>query len=243
MKFGIISDVHGNLVALDAVLKRLQQEKIDKVICLGDTIGIGPYPDECLKRLMEIKDKLLVVQGNHEGYFLNGLPETVHDNKIKFSEEEIAHHEWIWSQLSEQSIQFIRQMEISKIIDAEGKKIYVTHYPMRPEVGYKKHYIYPTTEQMEELFDGIEADAFLFGHTHVEVANHKTEKWYINPGSLGCAGSRNYATFGILEIREEKMNYRQMAEEYDLGNVIDSIRKMNYPHAEKNLKIFYGVTF
>lgn len=242
MKIGVISDIHGNVIALNRVLERLEKEKIDQLLCLGDVIGIGPYPNECVEKLIEWKEKLVIVQGNHEGYFLRGLPETIHDDKRKFSAEEIAHHEWVWSTLSETSVQFIKQMEMSKVIEVEGKKIYITHYPMKLEGGYQRHMYHPSTEEYEELFQGVNADVYLLGHTHAEVVNHKTEKWYINPGSLGCAGSRNYATFGVIETTKGKINYRQMAETYDLDRVIESIQKINYPHAEKNLKIFYGVS-
>ena len=47
-RFAVISDVHGNLQALEAVLGRIDELGLEEVICLGDTVGYGPYPDRCL---------------------------------------------------------------------------------------------------------------------------------------------------------------------------------------------------
>lgn len=72
MKLGIITDIHNNLTALDAVVKRLQEIKCDKIICCGDIIGIGPYPEETVQYMMQIPD-LIAVRGNHEKYLLEGM--------------------------------------------------------------------------------------------------------------------------------------------------------------------------
>ena len=66
----IITDIHGNLEALEAILKDIKTQEIDEVICLGDTIGIGPNSKECIDLLME--NNVKSVLGNHEIYLLKG---------------------------------------------------------------------------------------------------------------------------------------------------------------------------
>lgn len=70
MKLALISDVHGNLAALEAVLADIEREKPDRIFCLGDTVGYGPQPRECLRMVSERCD--VVLMGNHEHAVLHG---------------------------------------------------------------------------------------------------------------------------------------------------------------------------
>ena len=80
MKIGIITDIHSNINALNVVLNKFDKIKIDKIICCGDVIGIGPNPEETIQALIKRKDILLAVRGNHEQYLLKGLPKKIHDD-------------------------------------------------------------------------------------------------------------------------------------------------------------------
>ena len=55
MKLGIITDIHSNIIALNEVLKEFEKIKIDKIICCGDIIGIGPRPDEVVQALIQVR--------------------------------------------------------------------------------------------------------------------------------------------------------------------------------------------
>lgn len=68
MRVGIITDIHSNIVALNEVLKEFEKIKVNKIICCGDIIGIGPSPEEVVQALMQMSDKLIAVRGNHEKY-------------------------------------------------------------------------------------------------------------------------------------------------------------------------------
>ncbi|MDO8131403.1 MAG: metallophosphoesterase family protein, partial [Candidatus Brocadiales bacterium] len=67
MKIIIISDIHGNIAALDAI-----NEKADLVLCLGDVVNYGPYPKECIERVKNLTDK--IVRGNHDNAVGKNLP-------------------------------------------------------------------------------------------------------------------------------------------------------------------------
>ena len=73
MRVGVISDIHNNVVALNAVLEKLNAENCEQIICCGDIIGIGPYPEETVQRIMQIPN-IIAVRGNHERYLLEGMP-------------------------------------------------------------------------------------------------------------------------------------------------------------------------
>ena len=119
MKFGIITDIHGNLVALKSVLSKFEKENIDKIICCGDIIGIGPCPEETIKLLLKYKDKVIAVKGNHEQYLLDGLPQRVHGNRRKMNPEEIKNHEWTKTQVSETSTKFLKGLPIYSKIETQ----------------------------------------------------------------------------------------------------------------------------
>jgi len=238
MKIGIITDVHSNIIALNTVLNEFEKIKVDKIICCGDVIGIGPNPEETIQALIKRKDILLAVRGNHEQYLLKGLPKNVHDDGRTMSLEEIDNHEH--SKLSENSKNFISKFKISNIIEIEGKKIYIVHYPSNENGIYKKHIKKPTIKQNEEMFSEIDADIYIYGHTHTTSINNKNNKWYINSGSLGCPIKSNIANAGILEINKNEICYKQLKIEYNVNEVIKEIERLRFPFYKGILKIFYG---
>lgn len=239
MKIGIITDVHSNIQALNAILNEFDKENVDKIICCGDIIGIGINPEETVQTLLKRKEMLIAVRGNHEQYLLNGIPEEVHDNKRKMSEKEVKNHKWNHSKLSEQSINFLRQLKISENIKLEGKQFYVVHYPQQADGTYKKHIKNPNAMDNVEMFKENDADIFLYGHTHTFSVNNIDDKWYINIGALGCPMKSNIARAGILEINDGEVKFSSINVEYNVKEIIDEINNLKFPFYEGILKIFY----
>ena len=93
MKIGLISDIHGNKKALDAVLEQLEKENIDKIICAGDLIGGAPMSEEVVQKIISLGEKVITVRGNRENYIIEGMPKIGHDEKIKISDEQLQRNE------------------------------------------------------------------------------------------------------------------------------------------------------
>ena len=240
MKIGIITDIHSNIQALNAVLNEFDKIKVDKIICCGDIIGIGINPEETVQTLMKKKDMLIMVVGNHEQYLLNGLPETVHDDKRKLSDEEIANHLWNEGKLSEESKRFLSELDLSKSVEIEGKKFYIVHYPMNDDGTYKKLIKEPSIMENKEMFKEIDADVFLYGHTHKTSVNSDGNKWYINTGALGCPMDTNLAKAGLLEINDGEIEFNIINVKYNVNKIIEEINELKFPFYKKILQIFYG---
>ena len=240
MKIGIITDIHSNTQALKVVLEKFDKEKVDKIICCGDIVGIGIDPENAVQELIKRKDKLIAVRGNHEQYIFKGLPKEVHDDKRALKQEEIDYHNWNHSKLSNESIDFLREFPISQNIEICGKKIYIVHYPLKEDGKYKKHIKNPTLEDCKELFNNIDADIYLFGHTHTYCEHQDAEKWYINVGSLGCPLNTNLAKAGIIEIIDGKIKFESINIEYNVQQLIEEIKKIKNPFYKSILKTFYG---
>ena len=242
MKIGIISDIHSNIIALEEVLKRFEIEKVDKIICLGDVIGIGPYPEKCVQKLIEKQNDIIsYLNGNHEKYLIGGIPKTNHNEKNEriLTEEEINTHKWNHNRLNEKQIKFIKTLKYKDIINIENIKIVVEHYPMDLQGNYKKYYSFPSEDILEDLFEERDARIFLFGHTHSPYYKVVNSKYYINPGSLGCPSKTGCASVGILKVAKEEISYENIQVEYDVNKVIRDIRKLNYPLNDFMIKKFY----
>lgn len=242
MKIGIISDVHSNIDALEKVFEEFESRGIDKVICLGDVIGIGPYPEECMEFLMNKKDMMIsYIRGNHENYLLKGIPKRNHNepDAKPLSEEEKATHKWNHLQLKPAQIEFIQRLKNRDILTVEGKEIVIEHYPMDENDKFKKFQKRPTMEELEKSFDNKNADVYLFGHTHIRCYFKNRNKHFINPGSLGCPIDTGGASCGILDIENGEIHYDQLTVKYDVDKVIKEIKEINYPLNGFMIKIFY----
>lgn len=143
--------------------------------------------------------------------------------------------------LSNTSIEFIKSLPKENIIEIFGKKIYIVHYPMEDGINFKKHIKVASLQDNKEMFENVEADIYLYGHTHIEIYNKNSNKCYINPGALGCPGKTDEAPYGILEINKEIVTYKQLKVKYNVKKVIENINKLSFPGYKHVLKIFYGI--
>lgn len=240
MRIGVISDIHGNIDALDAVLNEIKKYNVEKIFCLGDLIGGAAQSEEVVQRIMALKDKCICVRGNREKYIIEGMPLVVHDEKKKTSQEQLDRNEWIKNHLSQNSLDYINKMPKEITCEIDGKKLYLVHYPMKEDGSFRKHIKGASPEENKEMFSGIDADIYLYGHTHEFVDNKDSNKFYINPGALGCPGKTNDAPFGILDIDNNEIKYTQLKTSYDAQKVIKNIEEIAFPGYKRVLRVFYG---
>lgn len=242
MKVGIVTDIHNNCDALNVVLDKFASGGVEKIICCGDILGIGPEPEETVKRIIDLQDSIECVRGNHDDYLINGIPSEVpNDEMMDYGEME--HHKWEHAELSDESVTFIKSLPYTRTIEIESKKIYIAHYSIDGNHKYVNFTPDPSLNGLRTMFENVEADIILYGHNHNPSINHESDKWYINSGSLGCpAGTSGSARAGILNIDGENIIYEQLEVPYDVNKVIDEIKNMKYPEYENILVYFYGVS-
>jgi diadenosine tetraphosphatase ApaH/serine/threonine PP2A family protein phosphatase len=216
MRVAIISDVHANRHALDAVLEAVEAESPDAVWCLGDTVGYGPQPNECCDLVRPRADLSLV--GNHDLVVLGEL--TVSD----FNDEAAAAAMWTTSVLTEPSREFLAALKPTA--EAEGVDLF--HASARDPVW---EYIL-TEESARATFELAHSNLILVGHSHVALALHVdgtriagglapggTEvelegRWLLNPGSVGQPRDGDPRAAWVL---------------LDLERRFASFRRVNYP--------------
>ena len=109
------------------------------------------------------------------------------------------------------------------------------------EMNFKKHIKIANLQDNEEMFKDIDADIYLYGHTHVGIYNKSSNKYYINPGALGCPGKTDEAPYGILNVDRTTITYKQLKVKYNVKKVIEDINELSFPGYKHVLKIFYGI--
>jgi predicted phosphodiesterase len=193
----ILSDIHGNLAALEAVLEDVQSQRVDEIVCLGDVVGYGPYPRQCLDQSMKF---VFTVLGNHDSSAIfdpEGFNNTA-EQAIFWTRDQLHHADD--PELRRRRLEFICKMP--RIVQRDGL-LFVHGSPRGPT----SEYVFPEDTQnpkkMEKLFSLVTHACFQ-GHTHVpgifssdyrflrseDVSERfsiadKSMKWMINVGSVG----------------------------------------------------------
>ena len=239
MKLGVITDIHNNVLALKCVLEQLMRMNCDQIICCGDIIGIGPYPEETVNEMMRISN-LIAVRGNHEKYLLEYMP-TEYPNEAHMDYEEMAHHKWGHGCLSAASVAFLGKLPNRVDISSDGVRVSVMHSCMDHAGQYTHSVEHPTEQDLEKMFADVDSDVILYGHSHSRCIC-RGSKYYLNFGSLGCPGrEQNIARAGIVVLENGKVTAEPIDLEYDADEVVRAINRIHYPAAEEIKKHFYGV--
>lgn len=169
MRIALVSDIHANLIALDAALADISQRNVDQIVCLGDIADLGPQPSATLERLRELG--CVCVQGNHD-------PFTEHFAGLE------AVVSWCQAQLSEGQLAFLASLPATHTIELEpGVELLCVHGSPH---SYDTQFIQTTTDDELRAWNvGERVVAMVCGHTHVQLMRRVDAKSYINVGSVG----------------------------------------------------------
>ncbi|HEY5586769.1 MAG TPA: YfcE family phosphodiesterase [Ruminiclostridium sp.] len=238
MKIGVITDIHNNVVALEAMLNLFEKNGCNEIICCGDIIGIGPYPEETIQRVKSLHN-INCVLGNHDKYLVGGLSSPYPDG---MEEGEVKHHLWEHEILSDSSKKFIHQLEYKLELVREGLKILVIHYSMNNNHDCVNYTPNPSLNDCNKMFDEYDADIIVYGHNHMSSFVQGKEKMYINCGSLGCPHKfAGEAKGGIITIVDGKAEFELLIANYDINQVLRKIDSIQYSDFEFIKHTFYGV--
>ncbi len=179
MRIAIISDIHGNFVALDAVLAALKSDAPDQIVCLGDVVVTGPQPQETLARVRELG--CLVVMGNTDEWVLSPTPFT-----IRSKTDQILYDIELWGaeQMSADDLAFIRAFQATIELDlGNGRTLLGCHGSPR----HNQEIILATTpdEELARKLGGRAPDIVAGGHTHTPLLRRFQNCLILNPGSVG----------------------------------------------------------
>jgi predicted phosphodiesterase len=213
MRLALLSDVHGNLLALEAVLEDLDDD-VDATICAGDVVGYGPWPVECVERVRETCS--VVVQGNHD--------RTV-ETPAEYSHNEMAMRglEYAKRELDDEARAWLADLPPRTTI-ARGRFRMAHSHPDPDQLGrYVQPRAFPKMRPYLDDYDGL-----VLGHTHVQHRAHVDGKLIVNPGSVGQPRDGNPdAAYAVLDVEDGSVDLRRVA--YDVDRVIQRVEAVGLP--------------
>jgi putative phosphoesterase len=232
MRLAIISDIHGNLEALSQVLTRIDDSKVDEIVCLGDIVGYGPFPEECIALVRQHCKS--IVRGNHDA---GAAGEQDLDH---FGASGRAALEWTIPRLSVESIAFLRTLPFT-LVDPALTAVHAS--PVHPEQwAYVRGW-----SQAKQVFNGFSTPFCAFGHIHIPMivaedgsinSLRPGVKVLINPGSIGQPRDGNpHASFAVLDTDALTANIIRVP--YDVASTAAAILKAGLPEVLAN-RLYQG---
>jgi len=248
MRLGIISDIHANLPALEAVLADVDTVTPDALWCLGDVVGYGAHPDECCALVAERCDRSLV--GNHDLAVLDAL------DLEAFSPTAARAVRWTQRNVSEESLEFLRGLEPA---DEKGE---IALYHASPRDPIWEYVLWE--DQAAECIKAQAARLSLVGHSHVALAfvdpgteeegsppevrrslgsagtqlDLETGRWLVNPGSVGQPRDRDPRA-AWLEVDTDACTATFRRVEYDIESAAEAIEATDLP-AHLGRRLYVG---
>lgn len=231
MKILIITDIHANQVALETVLE--EADGYEAVWCLGDVVGYGPNPNECVDIVKDLPG-IICLTGNHDAAAINRMDIST------FNPEARQSIEWTQKELTPESISFLEDRPETMVID----HITLAHgSPRQPVYEYLLD-----TRAATENFEYFENDFCFVGHTHLPVIFHLKKgelmsglmipqvngstplapRAILNPGSVGQPRDRDpRAAYVIFDPDANTWEYRRI--EYDIVETQKRMETHNLP--------------
>ena len=236
MRIAIISDIHGNAVALDAVLSELNRVHVDRIVCLGDVAATGPQPHEAVERLKVLNGP--VVMGNADAWLLNPMLGAATDDITRRIEEIDL---WCAGQLSAADLDYLRTFRptVEMPLDS-GATLLCFHGSPQSNT----HVIVSTTpeDDLERMLSGFSASVMAGGHTHTPMLRRYQDVTVINPGSVGLAFERArhtdrernppWAEYALVNWENGYLSIELRRVPLDVAAVIRAALDSGMPHAE-----------
>ncbi len=231
MRYAIISDVHGNLAALEKVLRRIEIEHCDRIICLGDLVGYGPFPNECIQLVQKVA--ALTLAGNHDHASIGLLDMEYFNPYAKTAME------WTITALTQESKDYLATLGLER---HERGAFFVHATPCNPADW---NYIM-TLHEADYNFACFEDGVCFIGHSHIPVAFSlngtakikiyrettigfdEKSRYIVNVGSVGQPRDGNpEAAFGIFDT--EPGTFQLVRVDYDILATQRAMMALNLP--------------
>ena len=248
MRVAVLSDIHGNCIALESVLADLVHNPVEKLVCLGDAVQGGPQPAEVVSRLRQLGCP--VVMGNADAWLLSGVDTgneiTSEERKLELDDV----RDWSLAHLSDEDKGFIGSFYPTVEVELEaGRSLLCFH-------GSPTSFddiLLPDTpqEQFFKLLGVYDAEALAGGHTHVQYVRRigNDGRIFFNPGSIGLAYSHHqpdesfradpWAEYAVLTSESERLALEFRRTPYDVAPLIDVYKSSGRPYADKAV-VQYG---
>jgi predicted phosphodiesterase len=224
MRIAIISDIHSNLEALNSAFETIDTQRVDDIVCLGDVVGYGANPNECLSLVRSRCS--MILQGNHDAAAVDLAVANTFTLNAQLSAI------WTFGALFTENKDFLRSLPQMK---PRGEILFSHASPFEPE---EWHYVISEFDTREAFQSFTERVCFI-GHSHIPVifsergkvpAISPSGRFIVNVGSIGQPRDANpNLSFGIFDT--DSWSYQNMRVGYDVDAAAEKIRKAGLPRA------------
>lgn len=220
MNFGLISDIHANLPALESVLAELDACGVDRIFNAGDLVCYGPFPNEVIRLLRQ--RGVMSIYGNrdrevyefpwkHEQYQTNLHP-------LKFRA-----YEWTYNNLTAGNLDYLKSLPERSSIPVNSHRLLMVHD--MPQLRLST----PDSE-FEEVATIVEEDIIIFGHTHIPFVREAAGKLFVNTGSVGRPGDGDTrAGYALLEVEPGRVVAQMKRVSYDVERTVEAVYRSDLP--------------
>lgn len=227
MRIGIISDIHGNLPALEAVLNDLGPRRLDAVYCLGDLVGYAAFPNQVTERIRA--EGIPTIMGNYDdgvGFDRDECGCAYTDPVEKsLGDRSLA---WTRAEVTADNKAFLRTLATEIRFEADGRRVLLVHGSPRKI----NEYLFEDRPiaSFQRLAASSQADIIVFGHTHRPYTKLVDGVLFVNAGSVGKPKDGDWrAGYVILDPSSDAQPVESIRLPYDVGTAAAAIRASALP--------------
>ncbi len=221
MLIALISDIHSNLEALEAVWKKVK--KADAILCMGDLVGYGANPNEVVEFFREQmrEREILCVRGNHDNAIAFGADWGFNP----YAREAVRWHQRV---MKSENLEFLRKLSVRQLFtDDTGRSYLIIHGSPRAPLD---EYLFPWFPESEfrAVLSYVRQDDLIVGHTHVQMLVEIGGRRIINPGGVGQPRDGDWrAAYAFLDTEKGEVIFKRV--EYDVQKAAMKIIEAGLP--------------
>lgn len=242
MRIGLISDIHGNFTALEAVLANMNERPVDLLVCLGDIATIGPQPKQVLDKLKGLD--CTFIMGNHDATLLD-ISKIRH---YQIGSNLTATIEWCIQKLDLSDLDFLRSFKPYVQIPLENG-LSLLCYHGSPQASTDQVLATTTVDELAVQFTGHDDHFLAGGHTHIQMLRQHEGRLIINPGSVGSPFKTAYqdgirpvllpwAEYGIIEYKHGEMSVDLRRVPFDMAEFTKILKESDMPSRDWRLEMY-----
>jgi len=214
-KIAIISDIHGNISALDAVLEDIAKRGIFRIYCLGDLVGYYCFFNEVVERIKELH--IPTIMGNHDNALVNN------NGEILYSKTCSRILKWQLENININTEMYLKSLPSSIEFEFAGKLISCLHAGLINPID---EYNYDISEDYLKS-NNFTRDVLITGHTHlIAYKKYYTGQIWLNPGSIGQ--SRDHDNRASYLIIDDNFNIDFIRIPYDYMMIVNAMKKKGF---------------
>lgn len=227
MQFAVVSDVHGNIFALEAVLRDLQKVSPDFVVCAGDLVGYGAHPNEVIDLVRQ--ERIMTVMGNYDDGTGFDKPEC----GCAYTDPQMAQMgaqslEWTKAQVAAENKAFLRGLLGRLEFRTHGRKIAVVHGSPRRINEYLT--VDRPEASIRRMIDAEGLNILICGHTHIPYVRQLDNRYLINTGSVGKPKDGDpRAGYVLITLAEDTVEPVIRRVEYDAEKAARAVEAAGLP--------------